>query len=242
VLINVDVKSLEVVVAAELSNDKILKEELVRKLDLHALNQERFGLPDRVTAKRFIFKLLYGATAYGYSVDSDFLGVKYSQRDWQGVIDEFYAKYKGIAAWHESIIKQVKETGFLEIPSGRYYQYKAYKNDYGEYKWPLTTIKNYPVQGFGADLVMLARVEAYKRIQASNLEALLVQTIHDSIVVDTPSKNCYTISRILQDSVSKVPDLCREYFKYDFSLPLTSEILVGHNKLDLKEYNANYPG
>lgn len=56
-LINADVKSLEVFVAAELSDDKVLKKELLDKLDLHSNNQERFGLPDRVAAKRFIFKL-----------------------------------------------------------------------------------------------------------------------------------------------------------------------------------------
>jgi len=56
-LINVDFKSLEVYVAADWYDDKVLKDELLRKLDLHSINQERFKLPDRVTAKRFIFKL-----------------------------------------------------------------------------------------------------------------------------------------------------------------------------------------
>lgn len=56
-LINCDVKSLEVVVAAKLSDDKILKDEIIRGIDLHSNNQQRFKLPDRVTAKRFIFKL-----------------------------------------------------------------------------------------------------------------------------------------------------------------------------------------
>jgi hypothetical protein len=56
-LINCDVKSLEVVVAADRYKDSVLTDELIRKLDLHALNQAKFKLPDRVTAKRFIFKL-----------------------------------------------------------------------------------------------------------------------------------------------------------------------------------------
>lgn len=143
-LINADVKSLEVFVAADLSDDKVLKEELVNRLDLHSLNEERFKLPDRVTAKRFIFKLLYGATAYGYTMDSDFIGVGYSEKQWQRVIDEFYSKYTGIAKWHDAIIASAKRDGFLEIPSGRYYNYSATKTQYG-WKWPLTKIKNYPV-------------------------------------------------------------------------------------------------
>ena len=56
-LVNGDVKSLEVVVAADRYADSTLQSEIRDKLDLHALNQAKFKLPDRVTAKRFIFKL-----------------------------------------------------------------------------------------------------------------------------------------------------------------------------------------
>lgn len=226
---------LEVVVAAELSNDETLKDEIRRKLDLHDLNQKRFGLPDRVTAKRFIFKLLYGATAFGYAQDTDFTGVGFSKEQWQEVIDEFYNKYKGIKTWHESIIRSAKENGYLTIPSGRYFEFKPEKKSYG-WKWPLTTIKNYPVQGFGADLVMLARIEFFNNFIKSGLEGFFIQTIHDSLVVDTPSKNVYNISVLLKNAVEKVPDLCRQHFNYDFTLPLNSEILVGPNKKDLEPY------
>jgi DNA polymerase I-like protein with 3'-5' exonuclease and polymerase domains len=235
-LINCDVKSLEVVVAAELSQDEVLKDELRRKVDLHALNQARFKLPDRVTAKRFIFKLLYGATAYGYVQDSDFLDVKFNRNQWQAVIDEFYDKYKGIGSWHKRIEREAKENGFLISPSGRYYNFVPKRSDRGEWKWPLTQIKNYPVQGFGADLVMLARIKFFKEFIESGLEGYFIQTIHDSLVVDTPSKNVYNISVMLKEAVEAVPSMCKEYFNYDFTLPLTSEILVGPNKKDLEPY------
>jgi DNA polymerase I-like protein with 3'-5' exonuclease and polymerase domains len=235
-LINCDVKSLEVVTAAELSDDAVLKEEIRRKLDLHTLNQERFSLPDRVTAKRFIFKLLYGATAFGYAQDADFIGVGYSVKKWQRVIDEFYSKYKNIGIWHDTLLDTVKRKGYIEIPSGRYYPFASTWNG-RDWKWPLTQIKNYPVQGFGADLVMLARIEFMKNFLASELEGYFVQTIHDSIVVDTPSKNVYNISVMLKDAVEKVPELCKTEWDYDFTLPLNCEILVGPNKKDLKEYN-----
>ena len=230
---------LEVVVAAELSQDPVLKKEIIDKLDLHADNQARFKLPDRLTSKRFIFKLLYGATDYGYFMDPDFFSVGYTQTQWATVIENFYNKYKGIKAWHDRLLKTVMETGFIEIPSGRFYEYTPKKNYRGETKWPLTTIKNYPVQGFGADLVMLARIEFFKNFMESGLEGCFIQTIHDSLVVDTPEKNVYTISKMLSDAVASVPRLCKEHFEYDFSLPLTSEILVGPNKRDMVEYKLN---
>lgn len=235
-LINCDVKGLEVVVAAELSDDKILKQEVIDKLDFHALNQKRFNLPDRVTAKRFIFKLLYGATAFGYSKDSDFLGVGFSQKQWQRVIDEFYTKYVGIAKWHSFLLETCRRNeGVLEIPSGRYYQFEPKQNYRGEYVWPLTQIKNYPVQGFGADLVKLARIEFFKRFIESGIQGFFIQTIHDSLVADVPESVVFDVAKIMSESVAKVPELCYNIWDYKFSLPMASEISVGLNKKDLKE-------
>lgn len=234
-LINADVKSLEVFVAADRYDDKTLQSELLERLDLHAINQERFKLPDRVTAKRFIFKLLYGATAYGYSVDSDFINVGYSEKQWQRVIDEFYNKYIGIAKGHTTDIKFVKENGYLEIPSGRYFNYEP-KQVRSGWKWPETKIKNYPIQGFGADLVMLARIEFYRRLSVSGLRnALFTQTIHDSLVVDCEDDLWYTISMMLKESIELVPTLCRYHFDYEFKLPIWCEIQSGPNKADMQE-------
>lgn len=56
-LVNIDVKGLEVVVAAFLSQDQVLYKELNDGLDIHADNQKKFGLPDRLIAKIFKFRL-----------------------------------------------------------------------------------------------------------------------------------------------------------------------------------------
>lgn len=233
-LVNADVKGLEVVVAADLSGDEVLRQEVRDKVDFHENNRTRFRLPSRVVAKRFIFKLLYGATAYGYSVDSDFLEVGYSQKQWQGVIDEFYTKYGGIRRWHDELLLTVKRQGYLEIPSGRYYAFEPQLRR-GEYKWPLTTIKNYPVQGFGADLVKIARIEFFKTFRASGLTGEFISTVHDSLVVDTEDGNVYNISCLLKNAIEKVPELCKIHFDYEFSLPLGCEIQVGPNKFHMKE-------
>lgn len=188
-----------------------------------------------MVAKIFKFRLIYGGSAYSYANDPDFTGVSSDQKFWQGVIDEYYKKYSGIKKWHDELLNTVKKTGYIIIPSGRVYEFKP-DFKYGQWRWPLTQIKNYPVQGFGADLVMLARIEAKRLVKESGLEALFVQTIHDSIVLDTPEENCYTISRCLKEAVEAVPRLCKEKLGYDFSLPLTCEIQIGPNKKDMKEY------
>lgn len=179
--------------------------------------------------------LIYGGSAYSYANDSDFTGVSSDIKFWQRVIDQYYEKYSGIKQWHDSLLVTVKRQGFIEIPSGRFYSFEpTFK--YGDWKWPLTTIKNYPVQGFGADLVMLARIEFARLLRESGLEAQIVGTIHDSIIVDTPSKNVYTICMMLRQAVESVPQLCKKFFGYEFSLPLTCEIQTGVNKKEMTEY------
>lgn len=238
-LINCDVKGLEVVTAAQLSGDKVLRQEILDKVDIHDANRIRFGLgegkPGRLVSKIFKFRMLFGGGAYSYANDPDFAGVdtgKLSRlKFWEGVINEYYTKYAGIKRWHyDELILTVKRQGYIEIPSGRFFSFKP-----NGFKWPETQIKNYPVQGFGADLVMLARIEAKRLVRESGLEALFIQTVHDSIVLDTPEKNVYTISKLLKQAVESVPKLCLEHFQYEFSLPLTCEIQVGMNKFDMKE-------
>src|SRR5574343_771775 len=238
-LINCDVKSLEVVVAAELSGDSVLRQEIIDKVDIHGSNRVAFNLGEgkagRLVAKIFKFRLIYGGTDYSYAQDPAFTHVSTSPKFWRNVIDRYYTKYTGVYNWHNRLLKQVKESGIITVPSGRYYQYEPFERR-GELVWPLTTIKNWPVQGFGADLVMLARIELQRRLRESKLDALFIQTVHDSLVVDTPEKNCYNISVMCNASVETVPALCQKHFNYNFSLPLTSEIKIGLNKKDLQEY------
>ena len=55
-IINSDAKQLEINVAAYLSQDSILLDEVRNKVDLHEDNKNRFGLPSRLIAKIFAFR------------------------------------------------------------------------------------------------------------------------------------------------------------------------------------------
>jgi DNA polymerase I-like protein with 3'-5' exonuclease and polymerase domains len=55
-IINVDVKSLEVVVAADLSRDAVMMKEIVNREDMHENNRLAFNLPSRLIAKVFVFR------------------------------------------------------------------------------------------------------------------------------------------------------------------------------------------
>jgi DNA polymerase I-like protein with 3'-5' exonuclease and polymerase domains len=234
-IINADAKSLEVVCAAYLSQDKILKDELWNRLDIHSLNQEIFNLPKgkegRLIAKILIFRILYGGTEYSFAQDSNFIEVSSSISYWKNVIDKFYNKYIGIHNWHTNIIQEVTRTGKLVMPTGREYNYtQTVRGD-----WPITQIKNFPVQGFGADLMAIVRVAFYKRFKKRGINGLVISSVHDSIVVDAPQESVDEIVALFHEVFNDGPRLYYQWFGQKFDLPLSCEVSVGPNMNDLEE-------
>lgn len=216
-----DVKGLEVVCAAYLSGDKALIAELNAGEDIHGNNQKAFALADRLTAKRFMFKMIYGGTAKGFAGDPDFQDLKMSAEDWQNVIDAFYAKYSGIAEWHKQLINSCLRNQSYSIPSGREFDYSQIMRKQEWYYVP--KFKNYPVQGFGADIVMMARVSLFKRLKASGLSSLLINTIHDSIILDIERKDWYNISKLVNQVFKDLPKNIENIWEIKFDLEVKVE-------------------
>lgn len=232
-IIQADVKGLEITCTAFNSQDKTLYKELNEGLDIHADNQAKFNLPDRVIAKIFVFKLLYGAMEYGFANDSDFIHVSSSPKYWRRVIDKFYEKYTGVYAWHERIQQTVGKTSRLDMFTGRSYKWDLMK--FGSFKIPSTRVKNYPTQGLGADVVAMARVSLFKRWREAKLQGKLVNTVHDSIVADVPNKEVDLAMTLLYNVFSDLPAQISRIFDVNFDLKTNVEILVGNDMYNLKE-------
>ena len=232
-LIEGDFKGLEVVCAAFMSKDKILCQELRDKVDIHGINQRRFKLPERVVAKTLKFRILYGGSEYGFIHDSNFNWISSSTDYWRSIIEEYYSKYTGIKKWHDGLVQSAMATGEFISPTGRGYDYKPYKDRRGEYVWPRTTILNYPVQGFGADLMSIARVSAYNRLKD---RVIFCNSVHDSIVIDSPNDIVYDVCSILEDVFTDVAKNFEKIFNQKFDLPTSGEVKYGPNWKNMVEF------
>ncbi len=204
---------------------------------MHSRNQELFNLPNRVTAKIFLFKLMYGAMEYGYSQDPDFSWISSSPKFWKRVIDTFYDKYKGFAQWHTKIVQEVTQTSKLRISqTGREFSYRQYQNYRGEMEWPITQIKNYPVQGTGADLMALARIIVAQDWRKAGMQGVLVSSVHDSIVADVPDNEVVKGCKLLLNSFDKVPGMFGRVFGTPYDLPFKGEVQYGPNMCDMEDF------
>jgi len=139
-LIQADAAALEIRIAAFLSQDETLIDEIINGKDLHTDNQQRFGLPSRLIAKVLNFRILYGGNEYSFANDPEFTAVSSSEKYWKEVIESYYSKYKGIKQWHSKIIREVVNTGQLVMPTGRVYKFEKTDRGYKD-----TQIKNYGV-------------------------------------------------------------------------------------------------
>lgn len=225
-LLQADAKQLEWVGATFLSQDATALKEIWDEVDQHADNQARFGLPSRLIAKTFVFRLIYGGSAFSYANDNNFKDIG-NEDFWQYVIEQFYSKYTGLAQWHKDIVNIVKRDRKIVMPTGREYHY-APEIKYGRENWSRTTILNYPVQGLGADLMAIARVSLKNRLRDYK-EVLLVNTVHDSIILDYDDSKYNTDELVLlvDKCFNDVPMNFEKLFGVKFNLPMRVECEVG---------------
>lgn len=177
--------------------------------------------------------ILYGGTAFSFSKDPDFMPVSKSVSFWEDVIEKYYDKYKGLAKWHKQLTKEATTTGFVRTPFGREFCFEPQKKYNGDIQWPVTDIKNYPVQGTGADIVCMSRVMINKRF--NGLKSKLISTVHDSIVADCTEDEVELVCRIFTEEIHKTPVYLTKYFGVDFNLPLIGEVEIGKNMLELNK-------
>lgn len=229
-----DFKSLELNTCFYLAQDKVGIAELADpSIDLHLDNQQRFGLPEKRVAKFFVFRLIFGGTAPAYCFDPDFNRISDKPKYWQDVIDAFYLKYQGVKAWHEKLVLEAMATGKVTIPTGRSFYFFPYEK-MGNLVWPRTTILNYPVQGLGADLMVIARVLMASELKRQGLRSRMDCTVHDSIRLDGPEEEVIPVAKVFYKVWRNIPKAFEKLYGVPYNVLCRVEVQYGPNWADMK--------
>ena len=212
--------------AAQLSGDKVAIEEVEAGFDVHSYTAKIItdaGQPtSRQEAKAHTFAPLYGATGYGRSqAEAEYY-------------THFIEKYEGIAEWHKKLGDEAVRLLKITTPSGRQYAFPEVERR-GEDKFShFTMIKNYPVQGFATgDIVPIVLLEIEKALD--KLSSCLVNTVHDSVVIDIHPDEEQTVIRIIQDINSRLKNIIESYYDIELVVPMLLEAKIGDNWLDTKD-------
>ena len=227
-IMEADFAQLEFRVAAFLSQDMTAIDEVTTGFDVHSYTAKVIsdaGQPmSRQDAKAHTFAPLYGASGFGRSPAE---AAYYKQ---------FTKKYTGIAKWHTSLAKEALNTGKITTPSGREFAFPdVQRRRFGGVTY-FTQIKNYPVQSFAtADIVPISLIYIDKLLMANKLRSCVVNTVHDSIVIDIHPDEEETVLKIIQVANDKLIPIVNKKWSLDFNIPLLLEAKIGPNWLDTKD-------
>jgi DNA polymerase-1 len=223
-LMAADYSQIELRIMAHLSDDPGLLKAFLAGEDVHrATASEVFGVPlDHVSgeqrryAKVINFGLIYGMSAFGLARNLDIdRGVA------KNYIDQYFAKYPGVARYMDEIRKSARAKGYVETVFGRRLWLPEINSPNGPRRQGAERAAiNAPMQGTAADLIKLAMIEVQNSLMAQKLRSRLVLQVHDELVLEVPDEEVEIVRAMLPQKMEKVATL---------KVPLTVEIGVGSN-------------
>lgn len=226
-------------------------EDVVRKCKVEELPE---WVEMRKKIKTFSFQRSYGAgaaaisAATGMSVDEVKAIIKNEEKAYPQ-LTKFYKDIQGQVERSALAAKHVYKNeggvdlkyGFYTSPTGRRYHFpqslftyfdKTKKRKVTEVSFSPTIIKNYPIQGGATgDLVpfMMAVLMHKLRKQGWGEKALLINQVHDSIMLDIHEDLVYDVCQLVKDTLEDAPRYLGKHFGLDFDLPLGVDVEFGLN-------------
>lgn len=207
-LVSADYSQFELRLAAVMAEDHELVELFNTGSDIHATTAAQvYGreLEDvtksmRRAAKVINFGILYGMSPHGLAIAT---GMTYEQST------HFITKYKELRAplfaYMDRVKEQAKKEGYVETIFGRRRPMPdIHSSNFMVRAAAERAAINMPIQGTEADLMKLAMVAVYDKLAKQYPDAQMLLQIHDSIVVETPSKDAEAVAHILKETMEKI--------------------------------------
>lgn len=236
-----------------MAQDKVGMKEIAENFDIHTDNKNKFGLPTRTIAKNFLYQMIFAdafgeqglnGPAYSYAHKADFQEASTSVKFWENVIERFFEKYQGIYNHSVELIRRATSTGRITNPSGRFYKFSPLRTWSGQIDWPRTKILNYPIQGFSADLITVARLLLRTRIPLLGYgkRALLINTVHDDVEsdVDNDPEIVYNVCVLMEECFRDINSEFKKKFGIEINVPMAGEVKFGWTlyEKDMVKFNA----
>ena len=231
-ILQADYSQLEFRVAAQLCGDENMLKDILDGSDVHRYTASIiFDKPEkdvtkeeRTMAKAHTFKPLYG-------------GVTGSPNE-TAYYKAFVEKYPKLGEWHENIQTEAISTGVVALYTGQQFAFPDTRRLASGVASNAPAIKNYPVQGLAGGCIMpLALIKLQYQINHKKLRSLIINTVHDSVVIDVFPGEEDTVAKIAYDSMTGVTDLFENMYNVKWTVPLEVDIEIGKDWLNMKEKN-----
>ena len=229
VLVDADYSQIELRLLAHIAGDETMKAAFSSGQDIHTATAAQVFHVDvaevtpemRRSAKAVNFGIVYGISAFSLSQD---IGVSVAEA--KAYMEAYFATFPGVRTYMDAVVEQAKETGYVETIFHRRRDLPELKSsNFNLRSFGERVALNMPIQGTAADIMKLAMVTVWKRLNTEIPEARLVLQVHDELIVECPEAQAEAVAKLLEEEMEQVVRL---------SVPLTAEAHWGRNWLEAK--------
>lgn len=184
-LFSSDYSQIELRVLAHMAGVKGLISAFNNGEDIHTKTaKEVFGhdeiTPDeRRKAKAVNFGIVYGISPFGLAKD-----IKVTNQLAKEYIDKYYEAYPEIKEFMDSTIDYCKENGYVKTIKNRIrYIPDINSKIYMQREFAKRTAMNAPIQGSAADIMKIAMIKIYNKLNERHLKSKMLLQVHDEVVL-----------------------------------------------------------
>lgn len=221
-----DYSQIELRIMAHLSEDINMLEAFNKGQDIHAATASKIFKTTieevdgdmRRKAKTANFGIIYGITPFGLS---ERLTIPRSEA--KNLIDDYFATFSGVRKYMEESIEKGKTNGYVETIYGR----KRFLPDISSRNATVRGFAernaiNAPIQGSAADIIKVAMVRIFDRLQKDNKKSKMILQVHDELNFNIIPEELEYMKKMVVEEMENAAKL---------TVSLKTEIGVGENWL-----------
>ena len=228
-IISADYNQIELRLLANFSGDENLIADYGNGADIHKItasqildkSMDEISATDRRMAKAVNFGIVYGISGFGLAKN---IGVSVKEAQWY--IDKYFLKYPKVKTYLKALVEDAKEKGYSKTIFNRIRNIPELKSNNGMQKmFGERAAMNMPLQGSASDIIKIAMLRVYNKIDELKLKSKLILQIHDELIVDTYPGEENQVREILINEMQSV---------YNGRVPLLVEVGQGETWFDCK--------
>ncbi len=211
VFLSCDYSQIELRVLAHLANVEKLIEAFNNNVDVHSstaanifnVRTEDVTSDLRRKAKAVNFGIIYGLSAYGLAQETGF-----SNKEAQNFINKYYELYPEIKTYMDETVEFCKANGYVKtILERRRYIPDINSSNHMMKEFAKRTAMNAPIQGSAADIIKMAMVKLYNKLESGNYKSKLLLQIHDELILEVKKDELDDVTKLVEETMDSIIEL-----------------------------------